>query len=55
MIGSGGADELFGDEGDDTINSKDNVNGNDSLDGGAHLNGDTAITDATENYTKNFP
>jgi hypothetical protein len=54
IIGSSGADNLFGGaenltgDGDDTVNSKDGVNGNDSLDGGSHVSGDTALTDAIE-------
>jgi hypothetical protein len=55
VVGGGSADNLFGDEGDDTVNSKDNVSGNDSLDGGAHVNGDTAVTDATEKSIVGFP
>lgn len=55
LVGSGGAEQLFGDEGDGTINSRDSVNGNDSLDRGPHVNGDTAITDATERSIVGFP
>ena len=55
MIGSPGADNLFGDDGDDTVDSKDGTSGNDSLDGGAHVNGDTAVTDASEKSVIGFP
>ena len=55
VIGSGGADNLYGEAGDDTVNSRDSVSGNDSLDGGAHVNGDTAVTDATEKSIVGLP
>jgi hypothetical protein len=46
VVGGGSADNLFGDEGGDSLNSKDGVSGNDSLDGG--IDTDTCVTDATE-------
>jgi len=55
VVGNAGADQLFGDEGDDTVDSRDGVNGNDSLNGGPHINGDTALSDATENSIVGFP
>jgi Ca2+-binding RTX toxin-like protein len=48
ITGGGNADLFYGEEGDDTLNSRDNVSGNDSLDGGTQVNGDTCLTDATE-------
>jgi hypothetical protein len=54
-VGSPGADNLFGEEGDDAVNSRDGVSGNDSLDGGAHVSGDTATTDASERSVIGFP
>ena len=53
MIGSGGADTLKGEDGDEAVNSKDNLSGNDSLDGGAGTN--TKVTDTTEKSIVNFP
>ncbi len=49
----GGADNLYGEDGDDTVNSRDSVSGNDSLDGGAGT--DTKVTDATEKSIVGFP
>lgn len=46
MVGNGGPDNLFGEGGDDELNSKDNVSGNDSLDGGVEEA--NCKTDATE-------
>ena len=43
----------MGEDGDDTVNSKDGVNGNDSLDGGAGT--DTKVTDATEKSIVGVP
>jgi hypothetical protein len=51
VVGGGSADNHFGDEGGDTLNSKDSVNGNDSLDGG--IDTDTCVTDATEKSIMN--
>ena len=53
MVGSGGADRLFGDKSDDAVNSKDGVNGSDSLDGGSGA--DTKVTDNTEKAIVGFP
>lgn len=55
MIGNAGSDNLFGGNGDDTLNSKDNVSGNDSLSGGTHLDGDKKVTDTTEKSIVGFP
>jgi hypothetical protein len=55
VTGGIGADRLYGDDGDDIVNSQDGVSGNDSLDDGPHVNGDTAITDATEKSIVGFP
>jgi RTX calcium-binding nonapeptide repeat (4 copies) len=52
-VGSGGADFLYGEDGADTVNSKDNVNGNDTLDGGAGT--DTKVSDTTEMSIVGFP
>jgi Ca2+-binding RTX toxin-like protein len=41
-----GADQHYGENGDDTLNSVDGVKGNDSLSGGADT--DTCFKDATE-------
>jgi Ca2+-binding RTX toxin-like protein len=48
VTGGSLADLLYGEEGDDTLDSRDSVGGNDSLDGGTHTNGDTCLTDAAE-------
>jgi hypothetical protein len=53
VIGSGGADSLYGQDGDDTVNSKDSVSGNDTLSGGTGT--DIKITDATEKSIVGFP
>jgi hypothetical protein len=53
VVGSEGADSLFGDENDDAVNSKDGVKGNDSLDGGDGT--DTKVTDRTEKSIVGFP
>ena len=49
VTGGGSADLLYGEEGDDTLDSRDNASkGNDALDGGTHTNGDTCLMDPTE-------
>jgi Ca2+-binding RTX toxin-like protein len=53
VIGSGGADSLYGQDGDDTVNSKDGVSGNDTLSGGTGT--DIKMTDATEKSIVGFP
>ena len=48
----GGGDDLYGEEGDDTVNSRDGVAGNDLLDGGDGT--DKKVTDTTERSVVNF-
>jgi hypothetical protein len=52
-VGSGGSDTLKGEDGNDTVDSRDFVNGKDSLDGGAGT--DTKVTDSTEKSIVGFP
>ena len=47
------ADELYGQDGNDALDSRDGVSGNDSLDGGAGT--DTRVTDPTEKSIVGFP
>jgi Ca2+-binding RTX toxin-like protein len=51
--GGGSADSLYGEAGNDALNSRDGVSGNDSLDGGAGM--DTKATDPTEKSIVGFP
>jgi hypothetical protein len=44
---------MYGEDGNDALDSKDGVSGNDSVDGGAGT--DTKITDATEKSVLGFP
>ena len=53
MRGGGSADSLYGEAGNDALNSRDGVSGNDSLDGGTGT--DTKVTDATEKSVVGFP
>jgi Ca2+-binding RTX toxin-like protein len=55
VVGSEGTDTLYGEDGDDAIDSQDGVNGNDSLYGGPQVNGDTKKTDAMEKTVMGFP
>jgi Ca2+-binding RTX toxin-like protein len=50
--GGGSADSLYGEAGNDELNSRDGVSGNDSLDGGAGT--DTKATDPTEKSIVGF-
>jgi Ca2+-binding RTX toxin-like protein len=51
--GNAGADELYGENSNDALNSRDGVSSNDSLDGGAGT--DTRTTDPTERAIVGFP
>jgi Ca2+-binding RTX toxin-like protein len=53
VIGGGGADSLYGEDGNDALNSRDGVNGNDRLNGGSGT--DTRVTDAREASIVGFP
>ncbi len=53
MRGGGSADSLYGETGNDALNSRDGVSANDSLDGGTGT--DTKVIDPTEKSIVGFP
>ncbi len=53
VVGGAAADKLYGENGNDTVNSRDGVSGNDTLDGGPGT--DKKVTDATEASVIGFP
>jgi Ca2+-binding RTX toxin-like protein len=51
--GNSGTDGLYGQDGNDALDSRDRVSGNDTLEGGPDT--DTKVTDPTEKSIAGFP